>query len=282
MPFLKKIAFLFFSLITLTASAQWSEVGIFLGASRYKGELSPQMFDIKFNHPSAGVFFRRNRTRHWSWKLEFNYGRVSGDDARLKTGYEINRNLNFYSDIFEVTYAFEFNFFPFETGNNAFPFAPYLFSGLTSFYFNPTTELNGEKIRLQPLGTEGQGMSGRESPYHRISFAIPLGGGFKINTGNVSIALLVSARRTYTDYLDDVSTTYPNIGQMIDTKGPVAAYLSDPGLLRDTALALNIRSGKQRGDPTYNDWYIFAGFNVFVRLTNYHREFCRPFKRKRY
>ena len=119
--------------------------------------------------------------------------------------------------------------------------------------------------KLEPLFTEGQS-------YSRISFAIPIGGGFKINTGNVSIALIVSARRTYTDYLDDVSTTYPGNPSII----------SDPGLLRDSAIALGIRPGKQRGDPTFKDWYVFAGFNIFMRLTNFQREYCKPFKKRRY
>jgi hypothetical protein len=276
MSILKKAIFLFLLFIAFDASAQYNEVGIFLGVSRYKGELSPHLIDTKFIHPAVGIFYRHNRTRHWSWKFEFNYGRVSGDDARQNTGYELNRNLNFYSDIFELTFAYEFNFFPFETGNDRYPFTPYIFSGLTMFYFNPKTVVNGSVVRLQPLGTEG------EMPYNLVTFAIPIGGGFKINTGSVSIALQVSVRRTYTDYLDDVSTTYPDYNTMLATKGPVAAYLSDPGFLRDSALAHGILAGKQRGDPAFNDWYVFAGVTIFVRLTNFQKEFCRPFKRRRY
>jgi hypothetical protein len=264
MPLLKKIATFLLLFTTLAADAQYTEVGIFVGGSRYKGELSPHLFDINFIHPSFGVFVRRNRTRHWAWKLEANWARVSGSDAELNDGFSINRNLTFASDIIEATPAFEFNFFPFETGNNRYPFTPYVYSGLTVFYFNPKTEVGG--IKLQPESTEGQ------SPYSRISFAIPIGGGIKINTGNVSIALQVSARRTYTDYLDDVSTVYPAF----------PSALSDPGLLRDSANALGIAPGKQRGETTYKDWYVMAGINIFVRLTNFQKEFCKPFKRRRY
>jgi hypothetical protein len=259
MPFFKKIALFSLILVAFTADAQYSEVGIFVGGSRYKGELSPHLFDIKFIHPSAGIFYRRNRTRHWSWKFEANYAKVSGNDADLTEGFEINRNLSFTSIIIDGTFAFEFNFFPFETGNDRYPFTPYIYSGLSAFYFNP--KMNG--VKLQPLSTEGQS-------YSRVSAAIPIGGGFKINTGNVSIALQVSARRTYTDYLDDVSTIY-------------VSGTPDPGLLRDSANVLGIASGKQRGDNgAFKDWYVMAGINIFIRLTNFQKEFCRPFKRRRY
>jgi hypothetical protein len=261
MPFLKKIYVFLLILISFAADAQYSEVGIFVGGSRYKGELSPHLFDIKFIHPSAGVFFRRNRTRHWSWKFEANYAKVSGSDADLTEGFEKNRNLSFTSSIIEGTFVFEFNFFPFETGNDRYPFTPYINSGLTAFYFNPKV---GD-VKLQPLHTENQS-------YGRISFAIPIGGGLKINTGNVCIALQVSARRTYTDYLDDVSTVYPAF----------PSIYSDPGLLRDSAQALGIAPGKQRGDTAFKDWYVMAGINIFIRLTNFQKEFCRPFKRRRY
>jgi hypothetical protein len=261
MALFKKIAIFFFILISLAAEGQYSELGIFVGGSRYKGELSPHLFDIKFIHPSAGVFYRRNRTRHWSWKLEANYAKVSGNDADLSEGYENNRNLSFTSSIIEGTFVFEFNFFPFEVGNNRYPVTPYINSGLTAFYFNPKVD----GVKLQPLQTENES-------YSRISFAIPIGGGLKINTGNVSFAFHVSARRTYTDYLDDVSTVYPSF----------PSIYSDPGLLRDSAQALGLAGGKQRGDTAFKDWYVMAGINIFVRLTNFQKEYCRPFKRRRY
>jgi hypothetical protein len=69
---------------------------------------------------------------------------------------------------------------------------------------------------------------------------------------------------------------------MLARGGPVAAYLSDPGLLRDSALAAGIGPGKQRGDSSVKDWYVMAGINIFIRLTNFQREFCKPFKRKHF
>ena len=67
-------------------------------------------------------------------------------------------------------------------------------------------------IDLQPLGTEGQGTTAYpdRKKYSRTQIAIPMGGGVKISLNdNLNIAFSFSARKTYTDYLDDVSTTYP-------------------------------------------------------------------------
>jgi hypothetical protein len=265
-----------------TSQAQYNEVGVFLGTSRYKGELSPHTFDTKFIHFAAGAFYRHNYTRNWSFKLELNYGKVSGNDAQLSAGFEKNRTLNFTSSILEVTPAFEFNFLPFETGNDRFPFTPYIYTGLTVFHFNPKADLNGQTVKLQPLGTEGQGLSGGKDVYSLTAIAIPIGGGIKINTGSVSIALQVSARRTYTDYLDDVSTTYPDFNKLNAARGPVAVYASDPSLLHMVADTIPIYTGKQRGDSSTKDWYVFAGLNIFVRLNSFWKEFCSPFKRRRY
>ncbi|CAN5417106.1 hypothetical protein BH11BAC1_BH11BAC1_07470 [soil metagenome] len=259
--------------------AQYNEVGLQLGVSRYKGELSPHSFDTKFIHFAGGIFFRHNWNRHWSWITELNFGKVSGDDARLKTSFEQNRNLNFYSTIWDLTPGIEFNFFPYETGNSSYPFTPYIFTGFSVFKFNPKSA----GVELQPLSTEGQGLPGRPNPYRRISFAIPIGGGIKISLGqSVGIGLQVSARRTFTDYIDDVSTTYPDLNQLQASKGTDAVYYSDPGAFSDSIPDYPVYEGKERGTPSDKDWYLFGTFTLWVRMTSFQREHCKPFKRRRY
>ena len=277
------VSFLSFLAIFLFSAketfAQYNEVGIQLGISRYKGELSPHSFDTKFIHFAGGVFFRHNWNRHWSWIGELNFGKVSGNDAALKTSFETNRNLNFYSTIWDLTPGIEFNFFPYETGNSDFPFTPYIFTGLSVFKFNPKSE----GVELQPLGTEGQGLPGRSKAYHRLSFAIPIGGGIKISVGqSVGLGIQVSARRTFTDYLDDVSTTYPDLNQLRAARGSDAVYFSDPGVFHDSIPDYPVYEGKERGTPSDKDWYLFGTFTIWVRMTSFQREHCKPFKRRRY
>jgi hypothetical protein len=274
--------FMFFSLFFLRSKqnfAQYNEIGVQFGISRYKGELSQHSFDTKFIHPAGGIFFRHNWNRHWSYFAELNFGKISGDDARSTSEFEQNRNLNFSSSIIDFTPGIEFNFLPFETGNSAYGFTPYIFTGLSIFKFNPKSE----GVELQPLGTEGQGLPGRPKPYNRISMAIPVGGGIKISVGqSVGMGLQVSAHRSYSDYVDDVSTTYPDLNQLRASHGAEAVYFSDPGVYNDSIPDYPVYEGKQRGTPTDKDWYLFCTFSIWVRLTSYQKDHCKPFKRRRY
>ena len=261
---------------------QYNEFGIQLGVANYKGELSPHTFNTDFIHPAFGAFYRHNWNRHWSWKLELNYGRFSGDDAKAKTGFELDRNLSFQSNVLELSPQIEFNFFPYETGNADYPFTPYVFTGIAVFHFNPKADLNGELFELQPLGTEGQGSNGKKT-YKRIQLAIPIGGGIKITGhGRLGVGIEVGARRTYTDYLDDVSTTYPDMPTLFANSGPVAVALSDRSYSRaDTSNHVPVFQ-KQRGNSKDKDWYIFAGITIYVRLTSLQKDICRPFRMRRY
>lgn len=270
-------------LLSTGARAQYNEMGLMAGVSNYKGELSNHLFNTDFIHPAFGAFFRHNWDRHWSWKIELNYGRISGDDAKSPNGFELDRNLSFYSNILEFSPQVEFNFFPYETGNYEFPFTPYVFTGIAVFHFNPKAEYNGEIFDLQPLGTEGQGLNGQKH-YKRLQLAIPIGGGIKITgQGRVGVGIEVGARRTYTDYLDDVSTTYPDMAALMAARGPVAVALSDRSFSQadTTAGAPNVYL-KQRGNSHDKDWYLFASVTLYFRLTSRLRDICRPFKSHRY
>ena len=275
--------FLFFYLLSsYKAEAQYNEIGFMFGASNYKGELSRHIFNTDFLHPAIGLFYRHNRDRRWSWKVELNYGRISGNDAKAKTPFEIDRNLSFYSDILEISPQIEFNFLTFETGRSDYPFTPYLFTGLSVFHFNPKAKLGNDDFELQPLGTEGQGINGNNR-YKRIQFAIPIGGGIKVSVGNIGIGLEVGARRTYTDYLDDVSTLYPDMTALLASNGPLAVALSDRSFSRsDTTADIRNAFKKQRGNSTDKDWYLFTSITVFWRLSSTLRDICEPFKRRRY
>lgn len=265
-----------------TANGQYSEFGILLGGSNYKGELSEHTFNTDFLHPAVGIFYRHNWDRRWSWKVELNYGKVSGDDAYASSAYAVDRNLSFESTILELSPQIEFNFLPFETGRPDFPFTPYIFTGLSVFKFNPKAYLGGDLVELQPLGTEGQGINGKKK-YKRIALALPIGGGFKFNVGRFGIGIEVGARRAYTDYLDDVSTVYPDPALLQAANGTQAVLLSnrsfsgnDPNVIQPTF------NFKQRGTSTNNDWYVFGGITIYFRLTSFLKDICRPFKMRRY
>ena len=264
------------------SNGQYNELGILIGASNYKGELSRHMFNTDFLHPAVGGFYRHNWDRRWAWKLSVNYGRISGDDAKAKTAFELNRNLSFYSNILEVSPQIEFNFFPYETGNSDYPFTPYIFTGLAFFHFNPKAQLGNSTYELQPLGTEGQGLNGTKK-YKRLQVSIPIGGGIKISTGRIGIGIELGVRRAYSDYLDDVSTVYPELNGLRAARGPAAALLSDRSLTpADTSVGFVSAFLKQRGNSSDKDWYFFGGITIYWRMSSTLRDICTPFKRRRY
>lgn len=256
-------------------SAQRNDIGMFLGLSKYKGELSNSFFTPQFLYPAFGVYYRDNFNKHWSFRLGATIGKIGGDDSYSKYGFEVNRNLSFTSSIQEVAGQFEFNFMPYELGNYNYLFTTFLFSGLSVVHFNPKAEFHGEEVELQPLGTEGQGVYPDRQPYSLYSAAFLFGGGIKINGDNIGFTIEMGPRRAYTDYLDDVSLTYPDPVALLATNGATAAALSDRSLSTDPLH----HEGKKRGNAKDPDWYMFTGVSAYIGIGNKFKYACRPFHR---
>ena len=80
-------------------------------------------------------------------------------------------------------------------------------------------------------------------------------------------------RRTGTDYLDDVSTVYPDISVFDDSDNyPQAVYFYDRSLSHNGQNA-----GLQRGNPSVNDWYSFAGFFIAFKINDSTRAKCSAY-----
>ncbi len=136
----------------------------------------------------------------------------------------------------------------------------YLAGGLNLFYFNPQASYHGKYYDLQPLSTEGQGFTGAKPPYRRISWSMPLvlGYRYKLNQ-NLVFGVEASMRKSFTDYLDDVSGNYYDNNVIRANKGDAAAYLADQNLSGTPR-----KQGTGRGNPAKGDNY----FN-FIFLLSY-------------
>jgi hypothetical protein len=260
--------FILFGAIGLQAQQGW-EAGGWLGVSHYFGDINSN-FNLKTPGLSGGLNARYNFNNRLCAKLSANYGRIGADDKESKNSFEVNRNLNFQSNIFDGTAQFEFNFLPYDHGSKTDFYTPYLFAGFSVFYFSPTTQYNGEKYELREYGTEGQ-FKGEE--YYSTQGAIAYGAGFKIDLSyEWSINVELSARKLFTDYLDDVSTVYPDLDDLDALRGPIAVALSDRTLdeLPDGV------EGRQRGDSNNNDSFAFFGISLMyyfgdIRCPTYSR-----------
>lgn len=236
------------------------EAGIWLGAAHYFGDLNTN-YNLGLPGPAGGILARYNFNNRISFKFSANYGVVRGDDALSKNVFEKVRNLNFESSVLEGSLQLEFNFLPYQHGSKENFFTPYVFGGLSIFHYNPTAEFEGETYNLRDLGTEGQ-FQGEE--YFAVSGGLLYGLGFKIDLSyEWSINIELGARQLFTDYLDDVSTVYPNLDDLEQLRGEAAVALSDPSLIIPGVNESKIgEEGKQRGNSNTNDSYVMLGVGL--------------------
>ena len=230
------------------------EVGPWIGISNYFGDLNTS-FRLTDVGPAAGVGARYNFGHRVCVKASLNYGYVYASDKDSPNNFEKARNLDFKSHIGDFTTTGEFNFLPYTHGSRYENFTPYLAVGFSVFYFSPFTEFEGQNYNLRPLGTEGQRPA---DEYNFISAGITYGGGFKWDINyDYSINIEFTFRSLFTDYLDDVSTTYPQASALQANRGAIAVELSD----RSGEPKIG-EFGRQRGDNTRNDQYNFLGVSV--------------------
>ena len=241
------------------------EVGVFGGGSYYIGDLNPTLH-FNMTKPAYGALARLNLNPRLAAKLSYSRGKVTGDDT--KTNAVDNRNLSFLTIINDVNLSGEFNFWEYYTGSKRNYFTPYITGGVSMFFYNPES-LSG--VDLRSLGTEGQnlGFDGRK-PYDKYSFALSFGFGFKYSlTERVGLTFVWVMRNAFTDYIDDVSTTYYLYGQTIDPNN-AAQVLSDP--------TMNHKPFMQRGDDKTMDWYNFTGISLTYKFDLYGKKKCNTTK----
>ena len=247
------------------ANSQYLELGLLLGGSNYGGELQYKTIEDREIHLSMGAFARYNMSKYLTVRVHALKTTISGTDFNANLNVESrSRNLSFESSILELGAQAELNIFGvdiMDKKGSSF----YVFGGVAGFKFNPKAELNGTFHELQPLGTEGQNLSG--SKYGLISIAFPFGIGAKINLSyRINIGLEMGFRHTLTDYLDDVSTQYPDLNAL-QSADPIAAALSYRTPELDPSAEPN-PVGITRGDPSNKDRYMIGSATISYNLGN--------------
>ncbi len=296
----KHVSLLFLFIFTLSISSiaqnnRWKrtryEIVGGIGVTGFMGDLGGGKVDAKYlgdfdfgaQRPLLQVGMRYKLYERIAVKSTLSYGWVSGFDNKSQNEYNLNRNLSFYSPIVELAGQLEYSITK-EPVNHRYNLRrgrkfslrniklnTYVFGGISGFYFNPKGKdpVTGDWVALQPLGTEGQGlMEGREK-YSRISMAFPFGLGAKYNlTRSWTIGVELGARYTLTDYIDDVSTSYVDNDWLERERGEVAARLADPSAWSENPLEgfLGYGAGDQRGNPKFNDFYMFSLVTVTYKL----------------
>ncbi|NQY07989.1 MAG: outer membrane beta-barrel protein [Flavobacteriales bacterium] len=264
-----------------------------IGVSNFLGDLGGadgagsdfvKDMELTMTHFALQAGLRYRISRLTAAKATLTYGMLRGDDALTNNEHRNPRNLSFRSPIVELSTQFEYSFIK---ENDRYRFRmkgakganilqsvnAYAFAGLGFFWFNPKAQYlgTGKWYALQPLGTEGQGLEGGKSKYSRVSISIPLGVGFKYRIDHMwSAGFEIGVRKTFTDYIDDVSTVYYPSDSIAKYVSIEAAYFSNPGGKVVDEGYVNPDTGErrtaQRGDPSDNDSYMFIIFNVNKKL----------------
>ena len=256
------LAVLFIFISTTESNSQYKpnqEFGILGGTGYYIGDMNSTHFNNL--RIAGGIIYRKNFDRRFTFKSSALYTNVYANDEKSKDAIKVNRNLKFKSDIIELSGQIEFNFLPYETGNSLYKWTPFIFTGVSIFNYNPQAEgSDGEWYNLQEIGTEGQGTTSfpNRKKYSLTQLSVPFGGGVKIGVSdNFNIIVEYGLRKTFTDYIDDVSTTYAGIPSEFTN---IAIELADQSI-DGPQLA-----GIARGDETNKDWYSFSGITLSFRL----------------
>ncbi len=255
------------------ANAQYHshDIGVFLGGSYYIGDLNPAR-QFSMTQPAIGVFYRYNHNYRLAFRGGFNFGNIQGDDSQTDNPDQLERNLNFKSRVDELYVQAEFNFWEYKVGHTDYIFAPYLFLGVAGFHFNPMANLGNQWIELRPLATEGQNTSQNinRKPYKLYQMSVPFGIGFKLSfSKQITLGFEWGPRKTFTDYLDDVSGKYVDPVLLAKERGGNAAVLSNRSKNPNDFMG-NV--GKLRGNPNTKDWYFFYGFVISVKLKQKPKE----------
>ncbi len=257
------------------------EVGLGFGPMFFLGDLGGSAgigrgflkdLDFPLTKFSKMIYANYYPAEWLGFRLALNHGQLSGSDAQApnKGGdeiFRIERNLSFKSSVLEAYVAAEVYptvFFEQYDGLQG-KLRPYGLIGVGAYKFNPKAKLNNQWVELQPLRLEGQGLIDGKKEYKLTQAEIPMGLGFKyFIRENLYVGMELLHRKLFTDYVDDVSTTYPD--PIIFNSLPAANIAKARQLFYrgDELPQSRQRPGinEQRGDPKDND----AFFSTILRF----------------
>lgn len=267
------------------------------GPSNYLGDLGGNtgigkafFYDNNFKKRTFFYGFSLSHLRREAVGLRLAYtsGRIAASDHDAAyTDFNDNaytrykRNLDFRTNISELSLMLEvypLKVLPYYYAAHHSPLQPYLLGGIGRFKFNPQGSYFDDIaddyvwVDLHPLRLEGQGMTEypNRKPYALSQFNMPFGFGLRYETGlKTSLSFEFLGRHLFTDYLDDVSTSYIDPALFDQYLGPEDAALAK--LLHNKSGQIDpddpYRTGQQRGNPGGRDFYYSFNIRLGIRIS---------------
>ena len=190
----------------LCLRAQHSEVGFLLSSSYYIGELNQTGHTANQPNLGVGIFYRKNLSKRYSYRIGFNYGKLSASDDFYPSGLSEWRQLSFSGDLYEGHALFEFNFLPYQINNRSTSwFSPYVFIGLAVYGITPKVNV-GAVGKVKEAGTV-------------VAPSVPFGVGVKFNLAkNFGFSVEWGMRKTFSDEIDGLPPTFVGGYQLSNSK----------------------------------------------------------------
>jgi hypothetical protein len=280
--------FIFLFVVTSTLAQYRVDYGVKLGVANYLGdiggkELTRRDFIWDMHLPQSrfavGAFARYKRSKRFAYAVNMDYLRIQDADRYTTNPARRSRNMNFRNNMIELGLRGELTiWYDNDVGNRGYynpDFKMYLFGGVAGYYSNPMGQIYDSLgvvqpgwIKLRDLRTEGQ-----SQPYSQIGFSVPVGLGMYFTFNKKwRIGWELGWRTTFTDYLDDISTTYAKPDTKLEAQWVNqtyqnivdAAYGKSPTQPAINNFRYDETAKKQakRGDPTHNDAYLTSQITI--------------------
>jgi len=231
-----------------------------VGLAGYQGDLKEHGVTLSQTKILASIGVQYDLSEHFTARSYLSLTSLKADDKK-GAGFMQQRNLNFQTKLFEWEFSAQYSLFSL----NDKWWTPYLFAGIGIFHFNPyTKDSAGNKVFLKPLSTEGEGFTPGVNNYKLTGLSLPVGFGFTYALNeDMRLGLEFGYRKTFTDYIDDVSKNYADKNALFSARGQTAVDLAWRG--DEVNGASYPTTGSVRGNPDKKDGYYFIAITYTVR-----------------
>lgn len=266
-----------------------------LGGANYLGDIGGKeqtrrdfVWDMHLNQTNiaVGAYGRYKMSKRFALFGSLNYMQINDSDSETTNPARRARNLNFRNRMIELAVRGELTlFYDNDVGGKGYynpDFRFYVFGGISVFRHNPQGQIRFLGPDAQELGLDESLVSDRwydlrdwqteGEEYETFALAIPAGMGLYFTFDKEwRIGWELSWRTTFTDYLDDISTTYvdpttlPSVEAIAfasQTNQPLIDEINDPdaGSVNDHRYQEGFST--KRGDPTNNDSFLTTQFTI--------------------
>jgi hypothetical protein len=277
-----------------------------LGGADRVGSQGFRDYDFAASRPVIGLGHRYFLYENLTITNSLAAGLIYGSDRLTDEPYRNNRNIVFRAPIVELSSTADLYVIRFQKvgaryraltrrrSGRGHLTSGFIFAGVAGFYFNPQGYFDAAQYKgqipaetlpssgwynLRPLKTEGQGYFPTRQQYSPFSIAIPFGIGATIEISDeYAIGFRYGFRKTFTDYIDDVSKTYVDPAIYVDLfgesrKAVLSEYFSNPS---NHSLSKSVTlPGEQRGNPYNTDAYMFGMITFSYRFNSGRRIYGR-------